>query len=634
MLPLRLLAFSALASAAVAADFPAPYNSEKDLSKSALSAAEAAAKMQLPPGFRATVFAAEPDVQNPIAMSFDTRGRLWVAENYTYAERTQRFDLALRDRVLIFEDKDNDGHFDTRTVFADDAQMLTSIELGHGGVWMMCPSRLLFVPDRNGDDKPDGPAEVVLDGFTVARDNYHNFANGLRWGPDGWLYGRCGASCPGSIGKPGTPEAERIPLAGGMWRFHPQRGTFEVLCHGTTNPWGHDWDARGEAFFVNTVNGHLWHMIPGAHYVRPHTRDPNPRAYGLIDMHADHWHFDPARSWTDSRDGKADSHGGGHSHQGAMIYGGTDWPAEYRGKLFTLNLHGRRANQEILERAGSGFVAKHAPDFFVSADPWFRGIDLRAGPDGGVHVLDWSDTGECHENTGVHRTSGRIFKITHDVGNSGKAAGSSAPSTSPRPPVDLRQAGAHELAALQRAPDEWHARQARLTLAGGAMAAGEARSAIAELHGILAEKGDAVPRLRALWSLRAMGAADDAFLREQLRDPNEHIRAWALRLLTDHWPLDTLVSKRPSRSESIPATWAGASEVAERAAGAARADDSTKEMLPLLEELARSDASGLVRLVLASTLQRLPVGGRASLAAALVARAEDASDHTLPLLVW
>src|SRR6188472_270483 len=103
-----------------AGDFPQPYNSEADKSSSPMPAAEAAAKMTLPPGFKATVFAAEPDVQNPIAMAWDGRGRLWIAENYTYAESPLRFDMKLRDRILIFEDVDGDGHFDKRTVFADD----------------------------------------------------------------------------------------------------------------------------------------------------------------------------------------------------------------------------------------------------------------------------------------------------------------------------------------------------------------------------------------------------------------------------------------------------------------------------------------------------------------------------------
>src|SRR5947209_1511141 len=101
MIPISCL----LALGLLASEFPAPYNSEPDTS-SPMPPAEAAAKMKLPPGFKASVFAAEPDVQNPIAMTWDSRGRLWVAENYTYADRTMKFDLRLRDRVLIFEDKD------------------------------------------------------------------------------------------------------------------------------------------------------------------------------------------------------------------------------------------------------------------------------------------------------------------------------------------------------------------------------------------------------------------------------------------------------------------------------------------------------------------------------------------------
>ncbi|MCW0221142.1 MAG: dehydrogenase, partial [Prosthecobacter sp.] len=342
------------------AEFPAVYNSDPGDAQPP-APLEALAKMKLPEGFKATLFAAEPDVQNPVAMAWDKKGRMWVAENYTYAERSKRFDLALRDRVIILEDNDHDGVAETRKVFTDDVQMLTSVEVGRDGVWLMCPPQVLFIPDANGDDIPDGPPQVMLDGFTVAKDNYHNFANGLHWGPDGWLYGRSGHSCPGNLGLPGTPEDQRIPLKGGIWRFHPERKVVEVLTHGTTNPWGSDWDANGEMFFVNTVTGHLWHLIPGAHL---HDTSPsmNPGVYERLDMIADHYHFDTNGSWQDSRDGKANDLGGGHAHIGTMIYQADQWPNQYRNKLFTLNMHGRRANVERLERLGSGYVGKHEPD--------------------------------------------------------------------------------------------------------------------------------------------------------------------------------------------------------------------------------------------------------------------------------
>jgi len=411
---MRLL-FSCLVlfhATAFSSDFPAPYNSEPG-NPSPMPPQEALKALKLPEGFKATLFAAEPDVQNPIAMAWDAKGRMWVAENYTYAERAKRFDLTLKDRVIILEDKDWDGIAETRKVFTEDVQMLTSVEVGRGGVWLMCPPQVLFIPDANGDDIPDGPPQVVLDGFTVAEANYHNFANGLRFGPDGWLYGRCGHSCPGILGVPGTPDDKRVPMKGGIWRYHPEAKVVEVLTHGTTNPWGHDWDENGEMFFINTVTGHLWHLIHGAHLVDTNT--PNPLIYEKLDTIADHYHYDRTGAWSDSRDGKANHLGGGHAHIGMMIYKADQWPEYYRNKLFTLNMHGRRANVERLQRHGSGYVGKHEPDVFLSDDPWFRGIEISTGPDGSGFILDWSDTGECHESTGVHRTSGRIFRISYGV---------------------------------------------------------------------------------------------------------------------------------------------------------------------------------------------------------------------------
>ena len=515
--------------------------------------------------------------------------------------------MGLRDRVVIF-DGTNGAHFTKRTVFTDDVQMLTSIAVGHGGVFMMCPPQLLFVPTQDGD-KPSGPAQVLLDGFTPPQDNYHNFANGLKFGPDGWLYGRCGASAPGNVGAPGTPAAERIPLRGTMWRFHPKTHVFEALCSGTTNPWGHDWNEHGELFFINTVNGQLWHGITGAHFVRPHTIDPNPHAYGLIDQHADHWHFDLGKGWNqkavnDSRDGAANALGGGHAHIGMMLYLGDNWPAEYRGHLFTWNMHGRRANQEIIERSGSGYVGKHGTDILLAEDKWFRGLDLDSGPDGGVFAIDWSDTGECHDSTGVHRTSGRIFKITY--GEPKRVE-----------PFDLAKMSDAELVKLHTHENEWWSRRARLELTARAESGRGLETAKEQLREMFEKDTDTVHQLRALWSLYCMNAWDFPFLTKQLHHVSEHVRTWAIRLLSDHGALDTCMSARPL--------------------GMGKDAGAPKEILTEFFKLAQSDSSALVRLALASTLQRLPIAQRLGLASALVAYAahpEDADDHNLPLMIW
>jgi putative membrane-bound dehydrogenase-like protein len=593
------LLIASAAGTRAADDFPAPYDSEK-APGGPLAAAEAAKAFRVPPGFRVTVFAAEPEVRNPIAMAWDAKGRLWVAENYTYAERPKKYDLALRDRVLIFEDRDGDGRFDRRAVFSDGPQRLTSVEVGFGGVWMLCPPQLLFVPDRDGDDVPDGAPEVLLDGFTVGTDNHHTLANGLHWGPDGWLYGRCGASSLSYVGVPGTPEARRVPIHGGLWRFHPGRKTFEVLAHGTTNPWGHDWNDLGELFYINTVNGHLWHAVAGMHFARPHTIDPNPRVYTPIDQHADHYHWDNSRDWTDSRSGAGehDRRGGGHAHVGAMIYLADHWPASYRDKLFTLNFHGRRVNVDRLERSGCGYAGRHEPDMIFAGDPWFRGMEIGYGPDGGVFVLDWSDTGECHDATGVHRSSGRIYKITH--GDPGRAEVG-----------DLTRLDGRALLAQLDHPNEWYVRQGRRILAERAARGDRLDEARADLLDRVARADRPSRVLRALWALNAIGAADRGLLLRLAEHEHEAVRAWAIRLLTDDWPLDDIMSRRPGPDVEPPA-----------------------EVFNLLVRRAREDRSGLVRLSLASTLQRLPTARRAELASPLLAHAEDADDHDVPLLLW
>lgn len=538
---------------------------------------------QVPDGFEVTVFAAEPEVRNPIAMTWDHRGRMWVAENYTYAEREKRFDLELRDRVVIFEDRDRDGRAEKRTVFADDLQLLTSVEVQPDGVWLMCPPRLLFIPDRDHDDVPDSEPVVVLDGFTVAKSNYHNFANGLRWGPDGWLYGRCGGSCPGEVGAPGTPQAERVPLRGGIWRYHPGRRFFEVIVHGTTNPWGHDWDQDGEGFFINTVNGHLWHMIPGAHLDRPFGRSINPLVYEAIQTHADHWHFDTTGKWHESRNGAANDFGGGHAHIGMCIYQGAHLPQEWHGKLLTWNQHGRRLNRERLERHGSGYLARHEPDQFLAGDDWFRGLEIRPGPNGALYGLDWSDTGECHDHTGVHRTSGRIYRFTY---------GGFYPDT---PDLDP--------ATAIKQSNPWPWRQVRQLIAARDLEAPEFSQNDRE--------ATTAERLRQLWLKNAAGQLDRKTLLKLLNDRDEHLRVWAIRLLTDHWPIDSVLGPLPHRKPP-----------------------RDLELHDRLVAMAKSDPSALVRLALASTLQRLPLRDRPALAAALVARPEDAQDHNLPKLVW
>jgi putative membrane-bound dehydrogenase-like protein len=590
---LCVLAFGPGLDLGEAGEFPVPHDTQKSATRP-LAASEAAAQWKFPEGFQVSVFAAEPDVRQPIAMALDDRGRLWVAENYTYAEVRKGFEAELRDRILIFEDVDGDGRFDRRTVFADDLQRLTSIELGFGGVWALASPALVFLPDRNGDDRPDGPPEVKLDGFEWQR-NHHTLANGLRWGPDGWLYGRHGIQAVSEIGVPGTPAAKRARTNGGIWRYHPQRQAVEIVCHGTTNPWGLDWNDRGEPFFINTVIGHLWHVIPGAHYRRMHGVDLIPNVYEVIDQHADHVHWAVAQenwnSWQKLGTTPATSAaGGGHAHTGLLFYQGDNWPASWRGKLLTINYNGRRLNVDEVVRTpgGSGYVGRHQPDIGFSADPWFRGIDLVCGADGGVFIADWSDTGECHDDDGVYRNSGRIYKITQGR---------------PKAPAiaDVGQLSPSALVPLLDQPNEFFPRHARRRLQElGVQGDTALRSVNEALLARFQSSTGTVERLRALWSLQAAGGADRAWLRNRLDDGDEHIRAWAIRLLVDD----------PERLAA------------------------ETETLSVLGERASVESSPFVRLALASALQRMPLSARPDVARSLGQHSEDAADHNLPLMVW
>ncbi len=550
-----------------------------------LTPEEALAALRLPEGFHATLFAAEPDVQQPIGMCFDERGRLWVAENYTYAESGVNFDLRFRDRIIILEDVDGDGIHDKRTVFWDQGQKLTSVQVGFGGVWVLCAPHLLFIPDRDRDDVPDGPPEIILDGWDADAVR-HNIVNNLIWGPDGWLYGQHGILATSYVGAPGTPDPERVPINCGVWRYHPTRKVFEAVAHGTTNPWGMDFDQYGELFMINTVIGHFWHVVHGAHWQRMYGVDFNPHLYELMEQTADHIHWDSGEAWNDIREGMSattDAAGGGHAHCGMMIYLGDNWPEEYYGDVFALNLHGRRVNHESLELLGDerrgAYVARHQPDMIFSDDVWFRGVTLTYGPDGGVYIADWSDIGECHENDGVHRQTGRIFKVTYGEPEPVRPFDTSSLSSPGAMMSILRMNGGDT--------SEWQYRQAIRLMQENPLSANELMVFGTERTlDFVVLTGDDIQAIRQLYSLYVMNGVDDEALEERLSLVRPRIQNTMLRLIADD------------------------GEVSDHA-------------IELMAELAQTTNQGTTFTVLASCLQRIqPVSRRWPLAEALALHAQ------------
>ena len=586
------------AAAAASAGFPTPTNSEKEPSRP-MDPAEVCRTARLPEGFSLQVFAAEPDVQNPIGICTDARGRVWVAENFTWAGNgLGTWDDSLRDRVVVLTDRDGDGRHDERRVFWDGGTRLTSVTVGLGGVWVIDLPHLLFIPDRDDDLVPDGPPEIVLDGLDE-KSVGHTPANGLTWGPDGWLWARHGIQATSRIGRPGAGDSQRVQINTGIWRYHPTRQIVEKVMDGMTNSWGTDFDAHGETFVINTVIGHLWHAVYGSHVERMYGTDLEPHVYDLIPQVADHVHWDTGEKWDDIRHGVSDktsAAGGGHAHIGLMIYQGDGWPAEYRGGVFTLNLHGRRINHDRLAPRGAGYTASHAADMCFIADPWFRGMDLVAAPDRGVYIADWSDTGECHDHDGVHRTSGRIYKLVHDKAVATVAA-----------PIDLRKA---DSAALRRhlvATDQWWSRAAIREWQRRAAAGETLADDVGWLRGQTVAAPDPLHRLRAAWALAAIDggtgtAVDESLLLKLLDDADAFVRSWGVRLVVD-------------------------------GCAAGGPQPSATAMKRLLE-LAASDLAAPVQLHLASAVSRLGDESAWALAKVLCSHERYAADPQLPNLVW
>ncbi len=542
-----------------------------------LSGADAAKAMTVPPGFSAILAASEPDIVKPIAFTIDDRGRLWVVESHTYPVRASEGEG--KDRILILEDTDGDGRLDSRKVFIEHLNLVSGIEVGFGGVWIGAAPQLLFIPIAPGTDTPSGPPQVLLDGWGY--EDTHETLNTFTWGPDGWLYGTHGVFTNSNVGKPGAPDSERVKLNAGVWRLHPVTHVFEVFAEGTSNPWGLAFNDYGQAFITACVIEHLYQMIQGGRYKRQAGQHFNPNIYDDIKTIADHVHW-VGKKGPHAGNSRSDAAGGGHAHAGAMIYlGGDSWPKEYRDAILMNNIHGARANMDRLRREGSGYAATHGPDFLKANDSWSQMLNFQYGPDGSVYVIDWYDKNQCHSsNPDVHeKTLGRIFKI-RNVNDKWVQ-------------VDLQKMTSDQLVDLQLQRNDWYVQHARRIL----QERGPDPKVHEKLKRILRDNTDVTRKLRALWSLHVTRGLTERDLHDLLGHEDEYIRSWAVYLLVE--------GKQPS--------------------------DST---IRQFAKMARDEQSALVRLYLASALQRTPVAKRWDVLTGLMAHGEDATDHNQPLMVW
>ena len=489
--------------------------------------------IQVPPGFEVRLFASEPDVVNPVAMTWDERGRLWVLELYEYP-RGAKPGTKGRDRIKILEDTDGDGIADKVTVFADGFDLATGLALGNGGVYLGAAPNFYFLEDTNavangGVLTKANKSTVLKTGFGL--EDRHELLNGFAWGHDGWLYMTHGVFTHSKVKDPNNPDDPGVKVDAALARFHPRTKKFEVFADGTSNPWGVDWNERGEAFVSACVIQHLFHMAPGGLYNRQGGTWPNPYGY-VQDL--------PTKGLpavVDWRHYRA-------AHAGICIYQGDQYPPEWRGLVFLGNIHQNALNCDRLTPLGATYTAQKetkllgadqgtravgAGNFLVSKDQWFRPISVQTGPDGALWIADWCDKYPCYQNAqadpeGVDREHGRIWRVVWVGNEKGKKVASR-----PEVKMDLATKTSVQLVEKLTSGNSWQRRMAQRVL-------NDRRDNIAmgKLQPLFGSGANTDARRAAFWTLESSGyLADDVLLRAA-SDAAPETRLWAARFLGEH----------------------------------------------------------------------------------------------------
>ena len=536
----------------------------------------APARMAPADGLAVNLYAAEPEVRQPILVKFDDRGRLWTIQYLQYPNpaglrrvRVDRFSRTAydrvpdpppkgprgADRVTICEDTDGDGRADRFKDFVTGLNLCTGLAFGHGGVYVLQAPYLLFYPDRDRDDVPDGDPEVVLSGFGM--EDAQSLVNHLTWGPDGWLYGVTGSTSSNVV--------RGLEFQQAVWRVHPLSRRFELFCEGGGNLFGLTFDADGNLFFSSNGNDLAYHAVQGAYYRKnfgKHGPLHNPYAYGFFE----HLPCDAPVAGP---------------RPGGTVYLGDRLPARFRGALLCGDFLQHSASWWRLSRRGSTFAASYGGRLLDARDTWFCAPDLTQGPDGAVYLCDFHDRRTAHPDPDASwdRSNGRIYRVA-------------PPGTRPVRGLDLARESGAALVGLLRHPNGWYAERARAQLA-----IRRDPATLPALAKLARQADDPRLALQGLWATYVSGGFDATLADDLLGHPSEDVRAWTVRLLGDDGKVSPATSRR-------------------------------------LRDLAATDPSVTVRCQLAATSRGLPAADGLPIIEGLLRRGLDRDDPYVPLMLW
>ena len=568
---------------------------------------ESASRLEPGREFAVDLLLHEPLIAQPFHFSFDERGRLWVAQSRQYPYPAgltmisrDKYYRAHYDKVpppppnhdrgadiiSIHESTKGDGVYDRHKVFLDGLNMANAVVRGYGGVWVMHTPYLLFYPDANGDDVPDGPPEVRLAGFNF--EDTHSIANGLVWGPDGWLYGAQGSTTSCRVTRPGIdpPGTPGVAFDGCMvWRYHPTSKAFEIFSEGGGNTNGLEVDAQGRLHSGhNGGETRGWHFVQGGFYqmqgVDPGKFGPprNPYAFGEL----------PKMRTPD--------HVVRFTHFGAFA-DGTAMPSNYAGLLFALDPLHNMVVTSVRTPRGATFETKDQEPALRSSDPSFRPVFIANAPDGSLYIADMYEFyiahGQHYQNQ-IDPTTGRIYRLRGKDAVLEKDVNLAAKSTA-------------QLIALLSHPNKWH-RHTAVRLLGERKdpeAAAPLRKAIAGEPGLGA--------LGALWALHQSAGLDEATAIAALAHPFPAVRLWTVRLLGDEWGMNRNlgVGRHSSKGGLLP-----------------------DKVFEALLARAGTERDPEVLSQMASSARRLNAPQALPLVAAVLGHDELVQDPYIPLLCW
>lgn len=553
---------------------------------------EAVERFRMRSGFAIDLVASEPEVSQPLFLTWDSRGRMWVVQYRQYqfpaGLKIVRYDQHLRavfdkvpeppprgtpglDKITVFEDTNGDGSYDVHKDVITGLNIVSSVQVGHDGIWVLNPPYLLFYPDRDHDDVPDGDPEVHLSGFGLQ--DTHSVSNSLIWGPDGWLYAVNGSTTTGTVSSAVT---KGVGFQGqNVWRYHPKTKIFEIYAEGGGNNFCLDIDSKGRVFTgYNGGNTRGFYFPQGSYSQKnwgKHGPLTNPYAFGF---------FGAMKSEGDDS----------RFAQALMIYEGGLFPSEFDGQIIAPNSMKNIVWHSRLIPEGSSYRTIDEPNLVESSDRWFRPVYGGVGPDGGVYMADWYDTRLSHVSPidDWHKESGRIYRVRPENSKPAYQEG------------DLRELSSLELIKRFDHRNKWVRKRAMLELGW------RGDTSVADQ---LVSKVEENSSLESLWALNLLNLFSSDLATHWLNHKDPHIRRWTIRLLGDRakQPTDAL-----ARQQHLN-------------------DASSYRQLAIM---AQTEQDVQVRSQIASTAKRLPSPAAIPVIRALLTHSEDVEDIHMPLMNW